>query len=63
MTPNEEALPQEAQTEETIMEQPRRRIPAFAVVMIVGVLFVAGLLILMLIKPPQKACATSPRPT
>jgi hypothetical protein len=34
---------------------PARKVPAFAIVMGIGVLFLGGLLGLMLIKPPQKA--------
>ncbi len=44
-------------------EQPtRRRIPAFAIVLVIGVLFLGGLLALMLIKPPQKALCDEPAP-
>jgi cytochrome c biogenesis protein CcmG/thiol:disulfide interchange protein DsbE len=58
MTTNEEAL-----NETLPAEQPsKRRIPAFAIVMIVGVLFLGGLLALMLIKPPQKALCDEPAP-
>ena len=40
-------------TPETITP-PARRIPGFAVVLGIGILFVGGLLSLMLFKPPQK---------
>jgi cytochrome c biogenesis protein CcmG, thiol:disulfide interchange protein DsbE len=43
-------------------EQRKRRIPAFAIVMIVGVLFLGGLLAMMLIRPPQKALCDEPAP-
>jgi cytochrome c biogenesis protein CcmG/thiol:disulfide interchange protein DsbE len=42
--------------DETIINEPaRRRIPAFAIVLGIGVLFLGGLLGVMLIKPPQKS--------
>ncbi len=39
-----------------------RRVPAFAIVMGIGVLFLGGLLAVMLIKPPQKALCDEPAP-
>jgi cytochrome c biogenesis protein CcmG/thiol:disulfide interchange protein DsbE len=57
MTTNEETL-----NDALPPEQPKRRIPAFAVVMVIGVLFLGGLLALMLIKPPQKALCDEPAP-
>jgi cytochrome c biogenesis protein CcmG/thiol:disulfide interchange protein DsbE len=56
MTINEEPLNESGE------EQPKRRIPAFAIVMIVGVLFLGGLLAMMLIRPPQKALCDEPAP-
>lgn len=41
---------------------PSRRIPGFAIVMGIGILFIGGLLALMLIKPPQKALCDEPAP-
>jgi cytochrome c biogenesis protein CcmG/thiol:disulfide interchange protein DsbE len=47
----------------TPAEQPaKRRVPAFAIVLVIGVLFLGGLLALMLIKPPQKALCDEPAP-
>ena len=49
--------------DETIIEEPtRRRIPAFAIVLGIGVLFLGGLLSVMLIKPPQKSLCDGPAP-
>lgn len=72
MTRNEDPLRQEAPIQpspvdtfpegEAAPETPRRRIPAFAVVLFIGVLFMGGLLALMLIKPPQKALCDEPAP-
>jgi len=41
---------------------PARKVPAFAIVMGIGVLFLGGLLGLMLIKPPQKALCDEAAP-
>lgn len=41
---------------------PARRVPAFAIVLGIGVLFLGGLLLLMLIKPPQKALCDEAAP-
>jgi cytochrome c biogenesis protein CcmG/thiol:disulfide interchange protein DsbE len=58
MTTTEDTL-----TDTTPAEEPtRRRIPAFAIVLVIGVLFLGGLLALMLIKPPQKALCDEPAP-
>lgn len=42
--------------------RPGRKVPAFAIVLGLGVLFLGGLLILMLIKPPQKALCDEAAP-
>ena len=39
-----------------------RKLPGWLIVLGIGVLFVGGLLILMLIKPPQKALCDGPAP-
>jgi cytochrome c biogenesis protein CcmG/thiol:disulfide interchange protein DsbE len=41
---------------------PTRKIPAFAIVLGIGVIFIGGLLGLMLIKPPQKALCDEASP-
>jgi len=41
---------------------PARRVPAFAIVLGIGVIFIAGLLTLMLIKPPQKSLCDDAAP-
>ena len=41
---------------------PARKVPAFAIVMVIGVVFLGGLLALMLIKPPQKALCDEAAP-
>ena len=41
---------------------PARKVPAFAIVMGIGVLFLGGLLALMLVKPPQKALCDEAAP-
>jgi len=49
--------------DETIIQEPaRRRVPAFAIVLGIGVLFLGGLLSLMLIKPPQKSLCDEAAP-
>ncbi len=49
--------------EESAMEAPaRRKIPAFAIVMGIGVLFLGVLLGVMLIKPPQKSLCDEAAP-
>jgi cytochrome c biogenesis protein CcmG/thiol:disulfide interchange protein DsbE len=42
--------------------EPKRRIPAFAIVLGIGVLFLGGLLSVMLIKPPQKSLCDEAAP-
>lgn len=58
MTPTDEAYIDSSPTE----PPAKRRIPAFAIVLFVGVLFLGGLLALMLIKPPQKALCDEAAP-
>jgi cytochrome c biogenesis protein CcmG, thiol:disulfide interchange protein DsbE len=41
---------------------PARRIPGFAIVLGIGILFLGGLLGLMLVKPPQKALCDEAAP-
>jgi cytochrome c biogenesis protein CcmG/thiol:disulfide interchange protein DsbE len=41
---------------------PARKVPAFAIVMGIGVLFLGGLLALMLIRPPQRALCDEAAP-
>ena len=53
MTTNEESFTQEPK---------RRKVPAFAIVLGIGVLFLGGLLGVMLVKPPQKALCDEPAP-
>ncbi|MCU0508216.1 MAG: TlpA family protein disulfide reductase [Anaerolineae bacterium] len=60
-TPNE-ASPVDQTLPEGQAQPKGRRIPAFAIVLVVGVLFLGGLLALMLIKPPQKALCDEPAP-
>jgi cytochrome c biogenesis protein CcmG, thiol:disulfide interchange protein DsbE len=65
-TSNEEITTQEdlsTRPEGTGTEAPaRRRLPAFAIVMGIGVLFLGVLLGVMLIKPPQKNLCDEPAP-
>lgn len=65
-TPNEELTTQEdlsTHPEGTGTEAPaKRRLPAFAIVMGIGVLFLGVLLGVMLIKPPQKNLCDEPAP-
>jgi cytochrome c biogenesis protein CcmG/thiol:disulfide interchange protein DsbE len=42
--------------------QPSRKLPGWLIVLGIGVLFVAGLLIISLIKPPQKNLCEGPAP-
>ena len=62
MTLNEDTQTQQPLDPEAPAEKPRRRIPAFAIVMVIGVLFLGGLLAVMLIKPPQKALCDDAAP-
>jgi cytochrome c biogenesis protein CcmG/thiol:disulfide interchange protein DsbE len=48
--------------ETNIQEPASRRIPAFAIVLGIGVLFLGGLLSVMLIKPPQKSLCDEAAP-
>ncbi len=49
--------------EETFSPAPaRRKVPAFAIVLGIGVLFLGGLLAVMLVKPPQKSLCDEPAP-
>lgn len=49
-------------TEENTTTPARRRIPAFVIVLGLGVLFLGGLLGVMLIRPPQKSLCDEPAP-
>jgi len=42
--------------------EPSRRLPGWLIVLGIGVLFVAGLLIISLFKPPQKSLCEGPAP-
>jgi cytochrome c biogenesis protein CcmG/thiol:disulfide interchange protein DsbE len=42
--------------------EPARRLPGWAIVLVIGVLFVSGLLALLLIRPPQKSLCEGPAP-
>ena len=42
--------------------QPSRRLPAWVIVLGIGVLFVGALLVLMLIKPPQQSLCDDAAP-
>jgi cytochrome c biogenesis protein CcmG/thiol:disulfide interchange protein DsbE len=42
--------------------QRRRNLPAWVVVLGIGVLFIAGLLALLLVRPPQKSLCDEPAP-
>ncbi len=63
MRSNEETITEALTPEEVIAEEPKKRkVPAFAIVLGIGVVFLGGLLAVMLIKPPQKNLCDEPAP-